>query len=292
MKVLILGLSKSGTTALVYKIYNSLGKADILFEPSKFVDNGAPNVVAKVLIDGHLWHKYPIPGHVTPPMNIDMDSFAKFDKKILIVRDPKDRAISDALYRFYNEPYCHDNEFTKSALRFIEQKEQNPDAWPFVDFYNFVNRYRRSAHKELDTIPHGIMNVEEFAHQDYLEHRLVWYLNDHPDDAFILHYEDFVDYKLDELESYLELPLTGSANVPKDTSRVERTKYYGDYKNWFTPEDIPYFQELCESFIERFPRYADWTLNNSKVIRPKHGSKYVRRIANEARSLLKLPAIE
>ena len=84
MKILIAGAPKTGTTALFYRIKNSLdGGVREMFEPRGYVaepGDGACHVLAKVLLD--------------PLIDLDMESFSSFEKKIGIVRDPRDRLIS------------------------------------------------------------------------------------------------------------------------------------------------------------------------------------------------------
>ena len=285
MKILILGLSKSGTSALAYKIYNSLpaDDTDLLFEQHKFTGTQVPHAVAKVLIEGYLWTLFPPKGQVIPPVPVDLDSFAPFDKRIVIVRDPKDRAISAQLYRLYHEPYCMDEPFIQSVLRILRQKEAAPDATRFVDFFRFVEDYLDYAGKRTPRLPRFKMKPEQFTTRDMLEAELVTYLSEHPE-YLIVHYEDLIDGNLGPLEDYLGLRLTGSAQIDAGMSRVERTKTYGNFKNWFNAEDMPYFKFLYRTFLQRFPRYDDWTLNRQKNIRREHASGYVERIVNEARA--------
>ena len=109
-RILIQGLAKSGTSALLYKIANSLprGETEVLFELPRCPGCSATNVVAKVLLDGYLWSLDATHRHTVEPTTVDIDSYAGFDKRILIVRDPRDRLISQALYVFFGEPYCRD----------------------------------------------------------------------------------------------------------------------------------------------------------------------------------------
>src|SRR5687767_12482448 len=99
MKILIAGLGKSGTTALFYLIASSLGKGPkpkLLFEPKECpadLRSARGDVVAKVLID--------------PQLNAA--SFSHFDRKITLIRDPRDRIISALLYSQFHADYLgHD----------------------------------------------------------------------------------------------------------------------------------------------------------------------------------------
>jgi hypothetical protein len=287
MKILVEGLSKSGTSALVYKIYNSLPRADttLLFEEPRCVDYFSKNVVAKVLIDKPLRHAYG-PMQCSDPV-YDLDSYDDF-KKILIIRDPKDRTVSDKLYRLYHEPFYSDDLFIRSVVKFLREKEANPGGILYYNFWRFIIEYSRFSNMLLDELP--TFEYREF--KELLENRMLLYIKDHPD-LFILHYEDFIDGKLEPLEEYLGLKLTGEAQVGEGMKRVERTKGYGDYKNWFTPDDIPLFQPIFQQFIDAYPRYDNWSLNDGpdKVLLSKYGSGYVLRLVNERRRFKGLPPI-
>ena len=99
MKIVIAGLPKSGTTALFYKIKNSLPRnAKGLFEPFKYIPNPEDekfDLVAKILF----WPNR---------LEADYDSWGCFDKKIMIIRDPRDRYISEFLYIVRHSKYYMD----------------------------------------------------------------------------------------------------------------------------------------------------------------------------------------
>ncbi|MGA2030613.1 MAG: hypothetical protein ABSG68_00010 [Thermoguttaceae bacterium] len=292
MRVLILGLAKSGTSALAYKIANSLPKAetDVLFEPSVYLDSDIKNVVAKVLIDGYLWHRFPYSGHVIAPALVDMLSFAPLDKRILIVRDPKDRLISVMLYCLYHEPYCRDALFIRSVVGLLRAKEAAPGSVRFVDFHTFLQQYHQHAGRLTAKLPVFPINMADFDAERSVENRLLKYLEENPG-LFLLRYEDLMDNRLGPLEDFLGVSLSGTAQLLPGMERIERTKTYGNYKNWFTPEDVPYYRSLFRDYAAHFPCYDDFTLNPLQTLRPEHGSAYVLRIVNEARGYLNLEPI-
>jgi hypothetical protein len=132
MKIVIFGLAKSGTTAVFYKIKNSLPPDTVcLFEPQSF-DPGAVrkkgiksllsrrrerDVLAKVL-------------PFRPHCSADVDGFSHFERPILIVRDPRDRLISRLLYGVYNSDFCQYDDKVKAFLEVLEQKETDPSSVP------------------------------------------------------------------------------------------------------------------------------------------------------------------
>ena len=108
---------------------------------------------------------------------------------------------------------------------------------------------------------------------------MIIYYNGHPD-VFILRYEDYVDGKLEAVNKYLKLNLTIADKVPE--KRVVRSRAYGNWKNWFTPEDIDYFRSSYLTYMNQFGYPDTWDLNDVPVIDPETSSRYVRRLINEA----------
>jgi hypothetical protein len=113
-KILIAGLPKSGTTALFYKIKHSLASDVVcLFEPDKFAPERPISVhrtvLAKVVI--------------TPWL--DIDSFCGFEKKILIVRDPRDTLVSMLLYVIRDTGIPFDARKSRAFVQVLRRKERD-----------------------------------------------------------------------------------------------------------------------------------------------------------------------
>jgi hypothetical protein len=72
MRAVVVGLGKSGTTALVYAIRSAMPPIRrLLFEPKSFVELKAANVAAKVLLH--------------PKFPLDPAFYRQFDKIVLLV---------------------------------------------------------------------------------------------------------------------------------------------------------------------------------------------------------------
>jgi hypothetical protein len=103
-------------------------------------------------------------------------------------------------------------------------------------------------------------------------------------DSYLYKYEDFVTGKYFPLEQYLGMSLTGAAEVPDVLKRVRRTKSYGDWRNWFTEEDVQVFKPLLSPWLGRYGYDADnWTLNQDPVIEREHCSEYFMCLVDEYR---------
>jgi hypothetical protein len=280
MKTVIFGLAKSGTTALFFKIKNSLRPDTVcLFEPRSFERRSVmkktikstlsrrpePDILAKVL-------------PFRPHNPADVDSFSHFERKVLIVRDPRDRLISRLLYGIYDSELCRHDHKVKVVLELLEQKQKDPKSVPLK---TFLKRF-------------AMLNEESFtfegwanAHVDHSIRKPLDFCTKH-EDLFIFSYEDMIDRKFRSLEEYLEVPLRGDASVAQEFDRVRRTMSYGGWRDWLTAEDVEYLRPVMQPFLDRHYPDSNWELSSSPSILAEHGSRYVERIVNERRAILKL----
>jgi hypothetical protein len=107
----------------------------------------------------------------------------------------------------------------------------------------------------------------------------------------VFRYEQLVDSRFDALEAALGMPLGGSAAVPPALNRVVRTKGYGAWRDWFTPEDVASLRPAMQPFLDRYYPSADWDLSPSASLDADDGSRYVERIIDERRTALGLPLL-
>lgn len=269
MNIVIFGLAKSGTTALYYKIKQSLPPETVcLFEPHAFdaaaIPKG-PDVLAKIL-----------PFRIVQPA--DAGSFAHFEKQILIVRDPRDRLISRLLYNVYHAEFCDDEQKVNTLRRLLERKEAESRAVSVL---------------ELMTVIAGL-NGQQFSLEEwasiYRQHSIKRPLDFHEQHpaVFLYKYEDMIDGRLHELEEYLQLKLEHVTVVDAEVNRVTRTKNYGGWRNWFTPADVDDMQPVLQPYLDRYYPAADWELNPAPTISAEHASLYIERLVNERRALNQL----
>jgi hypothetical protein len=93
MKIVVAGLGKTGTTALFCKLKQAMPPDTLcLFEPRGY--RAPSNHVAHILAKDLFGYD----------KTINVASFQSFDKRILMVRDPRDTLVSRVLYDIYNEP--------------------------------------------------------------------------------------------------------------------------------------------------------------------------------------------
>jgi hypothetical protein len=259
MKILVAGLAKTGTTGLLYLIINSLGeKPRILFEPKVSPENlvqETNDIVAKVLIG--------------PDLNYL--SFSGFDKKITIVRDFRDQIISALLYSQFHANYLHDKKSVKEVCKVLEAKEKKPSTVSIRDILSVIEKVSGKSvtfSDHLDRTQNFIKLFDEYAESIT--------------DGFIYKYEEFVSKNYSGLESFLGFSLSGSPKVPEMFSRVIRTKSSGNWRNWFTHEDVRNYKPILDPWLEKYTYDPeDWSLNPDPLIFPDHCSKYFMRLVEE-----------
>lgn len=257
MKILIYGLPKTGTTGLYFLIKNSQNNEGcFLFEPDY-------NTLSNALMNHDSLLVKTLAGQRCEAL------FDKFDKIILIIRDPRDWVISSFLYSTALHKIYDNNLFISVMLNILSKKQKD------TSFISFRNLVKCEVKGQLPWIDNGYLS-------DIVFNNLINYHKQVPNTFFILKYEDFVQRNISQLEQYLGIKLSGSSDVSNDLKRVERTKNYGDWKNWFTPDDVEYFKPIFKEYMDYFG-YSDWELPAEQRISPSHGSTYVLRLVSEAR---------
>ena len=264
MKILIMGLARSGTTALYFKIKEALPETIwCLYEPPRFdpSDPGAaPDVLAKILIS-----------HTA---DFDYASFRDFNKHILIVRDPRDHLVSRLLYRACSDPKFRQDD--TNVARFIDTvraKEANPRS---ISILGLLDRYnglsgqgRASPSAGSNPVPRSWAIGPYSVALDF--HR-------RQEGLFTYKYEDLVAGSHLAIEEYVGISLPrGEAAVTAAYEHVARTKSANDWKNWFTEEDVAFFRPHLAAYMLAYGYPDDWALAEAPHIRPEHGSAFVQR---------------
>jgi hypothetical protein len=103
------------------------------------------------------------------------------------------------------------------------------------------------------------------------------------DQSCRVRYEALVAGPLPELERYLEVELAGTARVDPEHGHVPRTRGSGDWRHWFTPDDVAWFEPVLAGYMRHYGYPADWGLADSPVIRPEHCTEYVARVVERRR---------
>jgi hypothetical protein len=266
LKVLILAVGKSGTTILFQMVKESLqGETVGFFEPlfSEPPDVGAlegKNVVSKVLIQNALGYR-----HYSP------EAFSFFDKRIFIQRDPRDLLVSYFLYMCFHSSITSDfHKFSEFAVA-LRAKEADPRSLSLLDLLRLQCRLAGSGDAAIWTLDRFLYNLEFTRRVSLL----------HGETIFRLDYTDIVDGRLDGLERHLGLSLRRANEVQPESPRVARSKTYGDWKNWFLPEDVAFFRPKFAACMKEFAIPDQWDLPRHPRVTPERASGYLIRLADE-----------
>ncbi len=228
LNYLIAGLAKSGTTILFSRMQQAISPEPItFFEPDReqqlleILDSvsGAGTTLTKVLI-----------GRVSA----DNESLRKFDRHVVIHRDPRDQFISMLLYLFYDFQLNGDSDGYMRARKVLARKVANPGSESTIDLYNLVSQLVGRA-------PIAVFNKLHRVQQNYIE----------TFSPQLLRYEDFLDNKLQAVEGYLGFGLANSAEVPAEYKRVARSRAYGEWRSWLNKDDLAYINREWGEAIKR-----------------------------------------
>ncbi len=249
MRVLILGEGKSGTTALLRSVATAIGNPSELFEPEllKPADLGPdPLVVKKLLLS---WR------------NKEAQLAERFDKRLFISRDPRDRLISHLLYDAYNAAPSLDSSQRSQWIDALAAKSTDPDN---VGFADLVHRWWQITGRDL------------FSQHVRAIDRSRRFLRRQSDGFFLLKYEDYVDGNFAEVDAYLGLELAAGV-VATEESRVARRGRHGDWRLWFTEGDLAVFQPMTSIGLSLQGYDAnDWELKATDAIDASTSVEYVR----------------
>ena len=265
MQVMLLGVGKSGTTAILYKIAEGLPNCRAFSGgmPGKYVGN-YENAVYK-----HTYEERKGKGFDTYRRHFAVQSY---DRKIWMARDPRDVAVSRILYRFHKGTLLRKKQF-EAYYRLILEKEKDPRSIPFYEIYRHAG--------------HGAWPVskETVAAEETLRYgRMRDFVKSLGSDWLIYKYEDMVQENFEPINRYLGFELKWKAEVPKGSGKdkVVRKKGFGDWRHWFTEEDIALLTPAYLPYMEAVGYDGgDWATADRPFIEPRYSSLYVKDLARK-----------
>ncbi len=261
MRVFILGTGKTGTTAMVYKVAGGLPNCRAFSggHPGKRVRN-YENAVYK-----HTYEERKGKGIEAFMEHLEKEHY---DRKIWMARDPRDAAVSRMLYRWHRGYDGCKQQFDKQ-LELVLKKEQDPRSIPFSE----ICRY--SGHDGIRTVA-DMLDEERRRYQQMSE-----FVKGLGNDWILFRFEDMVAKKFDELNEYLGFEVDADANVPSASgkAKVIRKKDSGDWRHWFTAEDMELFKPVFLPYMELIGYDCDdWTPDPNPVIEPEFSSVYMQKL--------------
>jgi hypothetical protein len=255
--ILISGLHKTGTTGLYDAVKRVVRDTDppyvFLFEPKSpdpflALSRYAPErpILAKILV------------HRLGDCRIDYGSFLR---RVMTVRDPRDIAVSRLLFRpLYGWTSYHiDPQRLEPFVTALKEKEADPSSHSVLDLHRLASELGFEGGK-WDKVQRQMAALMRVVDQH---------------DFHLLRYEDFVDGRLEDVSTYLDMEIVN----PRSTdigwlSHIPRSMGYGEWRHWFLEEDDRFFGNLFGDYMERFG-YRDWSRPDEQVIDPATSSDYI-----------------
>ena len=266
MKIFILGTGKSGTTALVYKVAGGLPNCHAFSggQPGKYIGDHE-NAVYK--------HTYEESKGKSFELYLNHLKEEHYDRKIWMARDPRDVAVSRMLYRWQKGNKGQKDQYL-AHLNLVLRKENDPRSVSFSEIY----RYAR-----FNNWPLSMKEVFQEEHVRYQRmHDFVKCLGD---EWFFFTYENMVAKNFEALNEYLGFSVLADAEVPQSTgkAKVIRKKSTGDWRHWFTEEDISLLRPAYTAYMALIGYDCDdWNLAENPVIEPEYSSVYMKNLARKA----------
>ena len=114
-------------------------------------------------------------------------------------------------------------------------------------------------------------------------------------DWFLFTFEDMVANEFDALNDYLGFEVKGDATVPSTSgkAKVIRKRTIGDWRHWFTEEDVALFKPAFIPYMELIGYdCSDWSLSPDPLIEPEYSSEYMQRLPGKAKKNIILRFID
>ena len=267
MKVLILGTGKTGTTVMVYKVAGGLPDCHAFSggHPGKHIGD-YENAVYK--------HTYEERKGKSFEVFQEHLSKEHYDRKIWMARDPRDAAVSRMLYRWHKGFRGQKKQY-EAHLDLVLKKEKDPNSVPFYE----ICRY--TGHRDWPRTVAQVVEEEQHRYQ-----QMVKFVNELGNGWFLFTFEDMVAGKFEDLNSYLGFEVQADATVPSASgkAKVIRKKSTGDWRHWFTKEDLELFKPTFSPYLELIGYDpADWTPSPDPIIEPEYSSLYMKRLPRQAK---------
>jgi len=240
-------MSRSGSTAVFYTVKSMMLPSTITYfepEPNLFDKECFPaEVLAKVIVD-------------KLDFSFVQALVKKFDQVILLVRDPRDRLVSSMLFAMHGVDYQH----LQKRMEQLELKRQSPRDISFIDLVERIfPQWTRQA--TVDICQH---TVALFSRLNSLDISLQ-----------VVRYEDYIVEGMQGLSRLLSLQEQPANELPEKHGYGKRRVTPGDWKNWFTQEDVAFFKPLLDPFLLDFDYSDDWLINENPSIPARHSTDFV-----------------
>jgi hypothetical protein len=267
MKIFILGTGKTGTTAMVYKVAGGLPDCRAFSggRPGKHVGDHQ-NAVYK--------HTYEERKGKNFELFREHLQKQHYDRKIWMSRDPRDAAVSRMLYRWHKGYLGHKKQY-ETHLDLVLKKEKDPRSLSFSE----ICRY--TGHKVWPRTTDEVVKAERHRYRQMCD-----FVKSLENDWLLFTYENMIAEKFDALNEYLGFNVQADAVVPSSSgkAKVVRKKATGDWRHWFTEEDVELLKPAYLPYMALMGYDCDdWTPSPNPLIEPQYASIYMQSLPRKAK---------
>lgn len=258
---LILGTAKSGTTALFYAVRAAMSRAtgqDLKgrFAPRDmdafrryFQSSGDPVFLCKALL-----------GPTIRGMQRAVD---RFDRRIVLSRDPRDNIVSRLLFMPPRLLFETDESKCGAYVDLIRKKQADPGSLSIL-----------SILRQLESMAGRRDLPKNFRDGATLPAKVI---RDHGDSFWMFGYDELIEGRFERLNAFLGVEVTPEFEVDGQHGYVSRSKGSGEWRSWFLAEDIDYFVcEVADDYVAMGFDPSE-TADPNAQINPKTGSDYVQK---------------
>lgn len=265
-RVVVMGLAKTGTTAIAQTVANTLGIERLIFEPKSSREilesaGGSGAWVMKIIFT-HVCDELPfLYEHlkIGGPLGVT--------DTIHIVRDTRGKLVSSIYYQAYEIFYYNDygSDEKEAWLTVLRRKERRPNELSMLWVSNqLAKRFGKKV----------------FARRDIPQEQFHAYMAGMTTRYNLLRYEDFVAGTVPDPD--LAAMLRGRRSVPAEYERVRRTEGDESWPNFLLDEDLEAINLQCGGLLEHYGYPLRLPHIPNRVIDPRVGSDYVARLIDEA----------
>lgn len=265
----VVGLAKTGTTAVSMTLCDTVKVPQILMEPQDLATieqaGACQQLVIKIIFD-HWLNRADTLKHLVRPTAGD-----GAPTTIAIVRDPRDEAISRLHYAAYEyfstRPTTNDDR--AAWIDIFRRKEETPETIGLLEMQSqIISRFGVGFLPGRPLYDAYCRFIDEIVTPASSARHL-------------LRYEDFVHETIPN--EPLRALLSGSHALDPKFRRVLRSGSSGNWQHFLTDQDLSVINSTCEPFLRRFEYAVERTGELGKPLRAT-GSDYVEALIDEARS--------
>jgi hypothetical protein len=261
MKILVLSPAKCDSTYLHSLIFKSRPdpKVSIFEDIDRALRFGYEGeVVSKILLD-HIMRKD------NPDVIVDK-LIRKFDKVILLCRDPRDAIISRFIFCFgpmFIDFANKDKEKYFDVIRLLEKKESGDN----ISFKKILKATTSGRVRLYDNYMGQFVSV------------FSWLIRlKETKNVFVMKYEDIIDKNMRDLNDYLGFEVSGFDNkmINPTKALIARTKKFDNWKSFFTSTDVEWLKLQYWHLLYYLDYSLDWDLSD-EPISSEHYSEYMKK---------------